>query len=167
MGDHRTTMVKSVKKPAKAEFPLNLVEKKPRTFSIGGDILPKQDLTRFVKWPKYIRIQRSRRILYQRIKIPPAINQFKSTFDKRNASQLFRLLNQYKPESKSQKAERLGDAAAKKVAGDASSSKKPVSIKMGINHVTEVKSEHKKDLEDLQQLCTTHFNSVFDQTMKT
>merc|ERR1712159_615666 len=49
MGVHRTTMVKSVKKPAKAEFPLNLVEKKPRTFSIGGDILPKQDLTRRIR----------------------------------------------------------------------------------------------------------------------
>merc|ERR1711977_394818 len=126
MGDHRTTMVKSVKKPAKAEFPLNLVEKKPRTFSIGGDIRPKQDLTRFVKWPKYIRIQRSRRILYQRIKIPPAINQFKQTFDKRAASQLFRLLNQLKPETKAQKAERIGDAAAKKAAGGDAASKKPV-----------------------------------------
>merc|ERR1711904_646873 len=106
MGDHRTTMVKSVKKPAKAEFPLNLVEKKPRTFSIGGDIRPKQDLTRFVKWPKYIRIQRSRRILYQRIKIPPAINQFK-------------------PESKAQKAERISEAAEAKAAGKNAASKKP------------------------------------------
>merc|ERR1719298_52564 len=116
-------MVKSVKKPAKAEFPLNLVEKKPRTFSIGGDILPKQALTRFVKWPKYIRIQRSRRVLYQRIKIPPAINQFK-------------------PESRSQKAERIADAAAKKAAGDKSgASKKPVCVKMGINHVTKLVEE--------------------------
>merc|ERR1712164_154294 len=229
MGVHRTTMVKSVKKPAKAEFPLNLVEKKPRTFSIGGDILPKQDLTRFVKWPKYIRIQRSRRVLYQRIKIPPAINQFKNTFDKRAASQLFRLLNQLKPESRSQKAERIADAAAKKAAGDKSgASKKPVCVKMGISHVTklveekeaklvviahdvdpveivmwlpslchargipycvvkskarlgalvgkktatclavtDVKPEHKGDLEALKQLCDTHFNSVFEQTMKT
>merc|ERR1712164_2073 len=228
MGVHRTTMVKSVKKPAKAEFPLNLVEKKPRTFSIGGDIRPKQDLTRFVKWPKYIRIQRSRRILYQRIKIPPAINQFKQTFDKRAASQLFRLLNQLKPETKAQKAERTGDAAAKKAAGGDAASKKPVCVKMGINHVTklveekeaklvviahdvdpieivmwlpslckargipycivkskarlgalvgkktatclavtDVAAEDKSDLETLQQLCDTHFNSVFDQAMKT
>merc|ERR1711985_94587 len=115
MGDHRTTMVKSVKKPAKAEFPLNLVEKKPRTFSIGGDIRPAGDLTRFVKWPKYIRIQRSRRILYQRIKVPPAINQFQSSFDKRQAGQLFRLLNQLKPETKAQKAERIGDQADKRL----------------------------------------------------
>merc|ERR1719301_257183 len=140
-------MVKSVKKPAKAEFPLNLVEKNPRTFSIGGDILPKQDLTRFVKWPKYIRIQRSRRVLYQRIKIPPAINQFKNTFDKRAASQLFRLLNQLKPESRSQKAERIADAAAKKAAGDKSgASKKPVCVKMGINHVTKLVEEKEAKL---------------------
>merc|ERR1711907_268464 len=212
MGVHRTTMVKSVKKPAKAEFPLNLVEKKPRTFSIGGDILPKQDLTRFVKWPKYIRIQRSRRVLYQRIKIPPAINQFKNTFDKRAASQLFRLLNQLKPESRSQKAERIADAAVKKginhvtklveekeaklvvIAHDVD----PVEIVMwlpslcharGIPYcvvkskarlgalvgkktatclaVTDVKPEHKGDLEALKQLCDTHFNSVFEQTVKT
>merc|ERR1711998_713165 len=136
MGVHRTTMVKSVKKPAKAEFPLNLVEKKPRTFSIGGAIMPKRDLTRFVKWPKYIRIQRSRRVLYKRTKIPPAINQFTNTFDKRQASQLFRLLNQLKPETKAARKERLTGEAEKKAAGGDASSKKPVMVKMGINHVT-------------------------------
>merc|ERR1711977_101161 len=146
MGDHRTTMVKSVKKPAKAEFPLNLVEKKPRTFSIGGDIRPSGDLTRFVKWPKYIRIQRSRRILYQRIKIPPAINQFKQTFDKRQAGQLFRLLNQLKPESKAQKAERISEAAEAKAAGKNAASKKPVCVKMGINHVTKLVEEKEAKL---------------------
>merc|ERR1712093_50074 len=230
MGTTTGTWVKKVAKKAaaKVEFPANMIEKKPRTFSIGGDIRPKQDLTRFVKWPKYIRIQRSRRILYQRIKIPPAINQFKQTFDKRAASQLFRLLNQLKPETKAQKAERIGDAAAKKAAGGDAASKKPVCVKMGINHVTklveekeaklvviahdvdpieivmwlpslcqargipycvvkskarlgalvgkktatclavtDVKAEHKADLEALKQLCETHFNSVFDTTMKT
>merc|ERR1712167_82159 len=146
MGSTRTTMVKAVKKAPKAEFPLNMIEKKPRTFSIGGDIRPKQDLTRFVKWPKYIRIQRSRRILYQRIKIPPAINQFKQTFDKRAAGQLFRLLNQLKPETKSQKAERIGDAAAKKAAGGDAASKKPMCVKMGINHVTKLVEEKEAKL---------------------
>merc|ERR1719451_253718 len=87
-------MVKKVNKSAapRIEFPRSAVEKKPRTFSIGGDILPKRDLTRFVKWPKYIRLQRSKMTLLKRIKIPPAINQFTQTFDKRQASQLFRLL---------------------------------------------------------------------------
>jgi len=134
------------KAAAKAEFPSNMIEKKGRTFSIGGDIRPSGDLTRFVKWPKYVRLQRSRRILYQRLKLPPAINQFKSTFDKRQAGQLFRLLNKLKPESKTQKAERLGDAAETKAAGGNAAAKKPVCVKMGINHVTKLVEEKEAKL---------------------
>merc|ERR1712159_532748 len=124
-----TAMVKKVsKKPAaKAEFPNNLIEKKPRTFSIGGDIRPTTDLTRFVKWPKYVRLQRSRRVLYQRLKLPPAINQFK-------------------PETKAKKAERLGEAAESKAAGGNAATKKPVCVKMGINHVTKLVEEKEAKL---------------------
>ena len=50
----------------------------------GGTVQPKRDLTRFVRWPKYIRLQRQRQILYQRLKVPPAINQFTQTLDKHN-----------------------------------------------------------------------------------
>merc|ERR1711966_616898 len=98
-----TDMVKKVSKGAakKEEFPKNAVEKKGRTFSIGGAILPpKRDLTRFVKWPKYVRLQRAKMTLLKRIKVPPAINQFQETFDKRQATQLFRLLNNLKPETR-------------------------------------------------------------------
>jgi hypothetical protein len=42
----------------------------------------KRDLTRFVKWPKYVRIQRQKRIILQRLKVPPMINQFSYTLDK-------------------------------------------------------------------------------------
>merc|ERR1712010_158510 len=114
------TMVKKVTKSAapRIEFPRSAVEKKPRTFSIGGDVLPpKRDLTRFVKWPKYVRLQRAKMTLLKRIKIPPAINQFTNTFDKRQASQLFRLLNQLKPETKAAKKERLTGEAEKVAAG--------------------------------------------------
>merc|ERR1711990_1399987 len=138
---HRDKMVKKVSKAAapKVEFPKNAIEKKPRTFSVGGDVLPpKRDLTRFVKWPKYI--------LLQRIKIPPAINQFAQTFDKRQASQLFRLLNNLKPETRAAKKERLAGEAAKMAAGDKSASKKPVCVKMGINHVTTLVEEKKAKL---------------------
>ena len=48
----------------------------------GGSIRPKRDLTRFVKWPKYIRLQRQRQVLYQRLKVPPSINQFTQTLDR-------------------------------------------------------------------------------------
>lgn len=36
----------------------SLFKKSPRSFRIGGNIQPVRNLTRFVKWPKYIRIQR-------------------------------------------------------------------------------------------------------------
>merc|ERR1712070_95340 len=142
-------MVKKVSKGSapKVEFPKNAVEAKKRTFSIGGNILPpKRNLTRFVKWPKYIRLQRAKMTLLKRIKIPPAINQFQQTFDKRQASQLFRLLNNLKPETRAAKKERLTSEAEKMAAGDRSASKKSTCVKMGINHVTTLIEEKKAQL---------------------
>merc|ERR1711918_169620 len=104
--------------------------------------LPKHDLTRFVKWPKYVRLQRAKMTLLKRIKIPPAINQFSQTFDKRQASQLFRLLNNLKPETKAAKKERLQAQAA----GGAGGEKRSVSVKMGLNHVTTLVEEKKAKL---------------------
>merc|ERR1712086_1055102 len=133
------TMVKKGSKGAapKVEFPRSAIEKKPRVFSIGGDILPgKRDLTRFVKWPKYVRLQRSKMTLLKRIKIPPAINQFTQTFDKKQASQLFRLLNNLKPETAAEKKERRNSQAEAVAAGGKVSNKKPVCVKQGLNHVT-------------------------------
>merc|ERR1712100_702928 len=144
-----TDMVKKVSKAnaPKVEFPKNAIEKKPRTFAVGGDVLPpKRDLTRFVKWPKYIRLQRAKMTLLKRIKIPPAINQFAQTFDKRQASQLFRLLNNMKPETRAEKKERLAAQAEATAASGATKDKKPVSVKMGINHVTSLIEEKKAKL---------------------
>ena len=60
----------------------HLFVKQPRNYGIGRAIPPKRDLTRFVKWPRYIRIQRQRAILKRRLKVPPAINQFSRALDK-------------------------------------------------------------------------------------
>ncbi|KAL6143076.1 hypothetical protein ACLB2K_053772 [Fragaria x ananassa] len=70
----------SKKKPEKVVNPL--FEKRPKQFGIGGALPPKRDLTRFVKWPKAVQIQRKKRILKQRLKVPPALNQFTKTLDK-------------------------------------------------------------------------------------
>lgn len=60
----------SAKKEVKQkEVKSRLIEKKPRNFSIGNDIQPKRDLTRYVKWPKYINLQRKKRVLLQRLKV--------------------------------------------------------------------------------------------------
>jgi large subunit ribosomal protein L7Ae len=80
--------VEKKKVPEKTVNPL--FEKRPKQFGIGGALPPKRDLHRFVKWPKYVRIQRQRRVLNQRLKVPPALNQFTKTLDKNLATSLFK-----------------------------------------------------------------------------
>ena len=94
-----------------------LFEKRPKNFGIGQDIQPKRDLTRFVKWPRYIRLQRQRAILYKRLKVPPAINQFTQALDRQTATQLLKLAHKYRPETKQEKKQRLLARALKKAAG--------------------------------------------------
>merc|ERR1711977_450137 len=115
-----------------------LIEKRPRNFGIGQDIQPTRDLTRFVKWPEYVRLQRQKVILNQRLKVPPAIAQFNHTLDKNTATQLFRLLNKYRPETKQEKKARLDKEAAAIASNDGKKpekdGKKPLYAKMGLNH---------------------------------
>eukprot|EP00916_Digyalum_oweni_P005998 GHVL01010349.1.p1 GENE.GHVL01010349.1~~GHVL01010349.1.p1 ORF type:complete len:251 (+),score=36.09 GHVL01010349.1:55-807(+) len=109
-----------------------------KNFRIGGDILPKdRDLTRFVRWPKYIVLQRQKAILKKRLKVPPALNQFTHTFDKNQTSQLLKLLSKYKPETRAEKHKRLLDQATAQAAGVVNPpTKKPVLLKYGLNHIT-------------------------------
>ena len=75
--------VKAKKGAKKVEKKVNpLFEKKPRNFRVGNNVQPKRNLTRFVRWPKYVSFQRQKRILLTRIKVPPAIAQFSRTLDK-------------------------------------------------------------------------------------
>jgi len=137
-------MGKAGKKIAKAPFAekkkkavkSTLFEKTPRNFRVGGDIQPKRDLTRFVKWPKYVRLQRMKKIMLLRLKMPPAINQFQSTIDKNQASNLLKLLKKYMPETVEAKKKRLLEMAQAKKDGQDVKTKKPTVIKYGLNHVT-------------------------------
>lgn len=56
------------------------------------------------------------KVLLQRLKIPPAINQFTRTLDKNQAAELFKLLVKIQPETKAAKTQRL-EAAALAAAG--------------------------------------------------
>ncbi|KAL0070137.1 60S ribosomal protein L8 [Marasmius tenuissimus] len=132
------------KKPAAAPFGASkatkakknpLFESSPKNFGIGQDIQPTTDLTRFVKWPAYVRLQRQKVILNQRLKVPPAISQFSHTLDKNTATQLFKLLNKYRPESKVEKKQRLTAAAAAAADGKKEETKKPLFVKYGLNHI--------------------------------
>jgi large subunit ribosomal protein L7Ae len=68
-----------------------LFEERPKNFGIGQDIQPQRDLTHFIKWPHFIRLQQQRAILYKRSKVPPAINQFTQALDRQTATQLLKL----------------------------------------------------------------------------
>merc|ERR1739838_956774 len=92
-----------------------LFEKRPRNFRIGNNIQPKRNLTRLVRWPKYITFQRQKRILFSRIKVPPIIAQFSHTLDKNQTRVLFRLLEK----------------------------SRPFHLKYGLNHVTKLIEERK------------------------
>jgi len=125
-----------------------LIEKRPKNFGIGADVQPKRDLSRFVRWPKYIRLQRQKRILCERLKVPPSINQFTQTLEQQTAIQLFKLMHKYKPETKKEKKERLTAIAAKRAeTGQAAAAgKKPIVLKYGINHVTNLVESRKAQL---------------------
>lgn len=109
----------ATKGPAKTKFSASaLTEKKPRNFGIGQAIQPKRDVSRFVRWPHYIKLQRQRRILSSRMKVPPSINQFTKALDKASATSLFKLLQKYRPEDKAQKKQRLTKIAEAKAKGE-------------------------------------------------
>ncbi|RAK89489.1 60S ribosomal protein L7A [Aspergillus costaricaensis CBS 115574] len=125
-----------------------LIEKRPRNFGIGQDIQPKRNLGRFVKWPEYVRLQRQKKILNLRLKVPPSIAQFQSTLDRNTAAQTFKFLNKYRPETKVEKKERLHAEATAVAEGKKKEdvSKKPYNVKYGLNHVVGLVENKKASL---------------------
>merc|ERR1712066_544960 len=81
-------------------------------------------------------MQRQKRVLYQRLRVPPAINQFTKTLTSNQSKNLWRLLAKYSPESKKDKIARLKAAAESKAQGKEVATSKPHLLKFGLNHVT-------------------------------
>jgi len=146
----------------------HLFKKDPKVFRIGRDIPPKRDLYRFVRWPRYIRLQRQRAILKKRLKVPPALNQFAKTLAGNQAKDLFKLLRHYRPESAEDKKKRLKATAEaqlneEKEAGKKekakpkdkkekekekkeAKSKRPLVLKYGLKQVTQLVEAKKAKL---------------------
>ena len=120
---------------------------RPRSKGVGGAIRPRgRDLSRFVKWPRYIRIQRQRAVLYQRLKVPPSINLFTKAIGKNEAMTVFTLLNKYRPETSAAKKQRVKEAAAAKASGSAAPERAAHQVKFGLKHVTTLIEEKKAEL---------------------
>ncbi|KAI8923487.1 50S ribosomal protein L30e-like protein [Entophlyctis helioformis] len=133
------------KKAAPSKVAKNpLIEARPRNFGVGQAIQPARNLSRFVKWPEYVRLQRQKAILKQRLKVPP-----QSTSSPRLLTRtlVFKLVNKYRPESKLDKRQRLKAAAETVAAGKkVDQGKKPVVVKYGINHITALVEAKKAQL---------------------
>lgn len=120
-----------------------------------------RDLSRFVRWPKYVRIQRQRKVLYDRLKVPPSINQFFHPLDRAEAVPVFKLLSKYQPETKAQKKERLQALGEGKAAGKQDGTSTPPSVlKFGLNHVTYLIEQKKarfvaiaSDVDPIELVC--------------
>lgn len=144
-------MVKKIKKiPEKSQkeklktqkHPLS--QPAPKNFRHGNDIRPRIVKSRFVKFPRYVELQRQKRILMKRLKCPPALAQFFDPLDKDTTRKLYKVLEKYTPETKKEKKERLQNEAKeqakdkknKKEKKEKKEGKKPVTLKCGLNHVT-------------------------------
>lgn len=145
-------MIQAPKKSAKSSSTASsksnpLFPSRPKNFNIGGNIRPLgRDLSRFVRWPKYIRLQRQRAVLYKRLKVPPAVNQFTQALGKNEAMTVFKLLNNYRPETAAAKKQRIKEAAAAEASGHLPDSDAPTVLKYGLKHVTKLIEEKKAEL---------------------
>ena len=145
MAPKKQTTKKPTKTPA-AKKADPLFPSRPRSFGIGGAIRPTRDLSRFVRWPRYVRIQRQRAVLYQRLKVPPSINQFTKTLSKNEAMTVFTLLNKYRPETTAAKKQRIKETAAAAASGGKAPARAVNQVKFGLKHVTTLVEEKKAQL---------------------
>ena len=123
--------IKTVKHP--------LCQPNPKNFRFGNDVRPRIVKSRFVKFPRYVQLQRQKRILMKRLKCPPALAQFFDPLDKDTTKKVYKALERYTPETKKEKKERLKKEAKDQVKDKKDKKKdgkKPVSLKCGLNHVT-------------------------------
>merc|ERR1711985_199486 len=64
-------------------------------------------------------MQRQKRVLYQRLRVPPAVNQFTKTLQNNQSKNLWRLLAKYTPEAKKDKVARLRNVTSLVESGEA------------------------------------------------
>ena len=136
-------MVKKLKKPQEKPSKEKILTQKhplsqpsPKNFRFGNDVRPRIVKSRFVKFPRYVQLQRQKRILIKRLKCPPALAQFFEPLDKDASNKLFKILEKYTPETKKEKKERLKNEAKEEKGKEKKDGKKPIVLKYGLNHVT-------------------------------
>ena len=171
-------MVKKIKKAQEKSQKEKLKTQKhplsqpaPKNFRHGNDIRPRIVKSRFVKFPRYVQLQRQKRILMKRLKCPPALAQFFDPLDKNEFKRIFKILEKYSPETKKEKKERLQNEAKDQMKSDKKKDgKKPIFLKSGLNHVTYLIEQKKAKLvliaADVDPIETVVFLPSLCKTME-
>ena len=143
----------------------------PKNFNFGNDVRPRIVKSRFVKFPRYVQLQRQKRILMRRLKVPPALAQCYDPLDKDTCKKVYKILESYAPETKKEKKERLKNEAKEqeKNKDKKKDGKKPVSVKCGLNHVTYLVEQKRAKLvliaADVDPIETVVFLPTLCKTM--
>lgn len=88
-----------------------------------------------VNWPKYVKLQRQKKILMQRLKVPPTLEIFNRGVNRAFAHSLVRFCKNYSPESKKQRRMRLRAAAKLQAEGKPVPKEKRMCITFGTDEV--------------------------------
>jgi large subunit ribosomal protein L7Ae len=159
-----TIYTQSKLKKLSEKHPLCQPEK--RNFRLGNHVRPSIVKSRFVKWPRYVQIQRKKRVLLRRLKVPAVLAQFFNPLDKSTTNQLVKLLQKYSPETRQQKTDRIQQKAKDQAQNNKEAdSTKPTSIKFGLNHVTYLIEQKKAKLVVIANDVDPIENVVFLPTL--
>lgn len=111
---------------------------RPKNFGIGQDVPYARDLSRFMRWPTFVTMQRKKRVLQRRLKVPPALHQFNKVLDRSSRNELLKLVKKYAPETRKARRERLAKVAQEKKENPKKtvSTKAPISVVAGLQEVT-------------------------------
>lgn len=111
---------------------------RPKNFGIGQDVPYARDLSRFMRWPTFVTMQRKKRVLQRRLKVPPTLNQFTKVLDRSSRNELLKLVKKYAPETRKARKARLAAAADAKAKDPKKtvSTKAPLAVVSGLQEVT-------------------------------
>jgi large subunit ribosomal protein L7Ae len=141
----KATAAKKEAAPAKKQSKFTA---RPKNFGIGQAVPYKRDISRFMRWPRFVTMQRKKRVLQRRLKTPPALNQFNKTTPRSTRTELFKLLKEYKPETRQQRRARAKATAEAKKANPKKTvaTKAPLSLVTGLQEVTRLVERKKAKL---------------------
>jgi large subunit ribosomal protein L7Ae len=112
--------------------------KPSRRIGSGGVLKKSASLGRLISWPKYVLLQRQRKVLLQRLTVPPSVNIFRNPCSKDFAYRLVKFCKAYSPETPAQKKRRLRRYAKLQNDGKPIPDEKKMVLEYGLNRVTDM-----------------------------